>query len=304
MTRTVKARTLLRPDDLGWTMLPPAEVPTGAYRRGQAAQADFAGAVVRGDLRPGDVLTADRVVKSSEPGFLPAVLGDDKRAMSIAVNPSEGAAGLIVPGDHVDVVLTQNLAEAGVPVSRRSVGETVLSDLRVIAVDQNTANEPRPRANEARGEQRQGRTVTLEVSVRPAETLMVAQQLGKIQLTLRNAGEARGLYPSSAEPTWGTDVSAALRSLDSQPTITPDPVRPAPDAVKKRTITVDVLHGERSETLCFDASGQAVAGDCSGNAAARPAVPGPGRAPPTNSASGAHPPGVPALLPPALTRSL
>ena len=145
MTRSVKSRTLLRPDDLAWKAIALLAVPTGAYQRGTATEGDFAGAVVRKDLPAGDILTAEQVVKAGEPGFLPAVLNDGMRATSIAVGLAEGASGLIVPGDHVDVVLIQNFAEAGVQLSHRSVGETVLSDLRVIAIDQKTTTDAKPK---------------------------------------------------------------------------------------------------------------------------------------------------------------
>ena len=185
MARPVKSRSLLRPDDLAWKAIAIAAVPTGAYPRGTATEGDFAGAVVRKDLPAGAVLTAEDVVKAGEPGFLPAVLNDGMRATSIAVGLAEGASGLIVPGDHVDVVLIQNFTEAGVELSHRSVGETVLSDLRVIAIDQRTTTDAKPKGPEpaagtaaaaaaataAAVEPRIAKTVTLEVTVHQAEVL-------------------------------------------------------------------------------------------------------------------------------------
>ena len=43
---------------------------------------------------------------------------------------------MMLPGDRVNVVLTQNLGSAAGDLSRKTVAETVLRNVRVIAVDQ------------------------------------------------------------------------------------------------------------------------------------------------------------------------
>ena len=58
------------------------------------------------------------------------------RAVTVAVDATTGAAGLIWPGDRVDLILTQTIQEATLPLGRRVAAETVLSDVRVIAIDQ------------------------------------------------------------------------------------------------------------------------------------------------------------------------
>ena len=73
------------------------------------------------------------VLRPTDGGFLAAVLAPNHRAVSVAVDAVSGTAGLIWPGDRVDLILTQTNDEAGVPLGRRTFGETVLRDLRVIA---------------------------------------------------------------------------------------------------------------------------------------------------------------------------
>jgi pilus assembly protein CpaB len=266
VTRPIRARALLRIDDLGWVTLPTDDVAAGSYVRGQATPIDFAGAVALRDLRPGDALKADQVVKASEPGFIPAVLGPGMRATSIAVSPAEGTSGLIVPGDRVDVVLTQSFGEAGLPASKRSVGETVLQDLRVIAVDQTTAAVVDPKTKQP--EARVAKTITLEVTAQQAEALMVALHLGKIQLTLRNTGD-KGAVPAGQVPTWGSDVSPALRSLDGDAKA-PGSIAP-PAAAGRSGVTVEIMRGGKSELRCFGETG-AASTDCGGSGA-EPAAP-------------------------------
>ena len=110
------------------------------------------------------------------------------RATSIAVDVAEGGAGLLTPGDRVDVILTQTFTDARLSESQRSVSETILPNLRIIAIDQTThvPGMARPGAIQApvTAEPRLPKTVTLEVSVHQAEMLTVAGQLRPVGLQL------------------------------------------------------------------------------------------------------------------------
>ena len=80
-----------------------------------------------------------------------------------AVDAVSGTAGLIWPGDRVDLILTQQMHdEAARRAYRRVAGETVLTDVRVIAVDQALMQGAVGRRAGALS--RQARTVTLEVT--------------------------------------------------------------------------------------------------------------------------------------------
>ncbi len=60
-------------------------------------------------------LSAGSVVKPGERGFLAAVLEPGMRAISVPVDEAAGNAGLIFPGDRVDLILTQTLSAEGDP---------------------------------------------------------------------------------------------------------------------------------------------------------------------------------------------
>ena len=68
------------------------------------------------------ILPAD-VVHPGDHGFLAAVLAPDMRAVTVAVDAVSGTAGLIWPGDRVDLILTQSMDDptlaAGPPGGRR-----------------------------------------------------------------------------------------------------------------------------------------------------------------------------------------
>jgi pilus assembly protein CpaB len=266
--RLLPAGTLLRADDLRWAQPPTVDIRPDSYVRGQAAESEVFGAATRREFRSGDALVADQLIKPTDPGFLPAVLAPGMRATSIAVDPAEGGAGLITPGDRVDVILTQTFTDQSLSESQRSVGETILPNLRVIAIDQ-TTNVPgmaQPGAIHipVTVEPRLPKTVTLEVSMHQAEVLTVAGQLGKLQLTLRSlADTTRPAGSPLTEPTWASEVSPALRSLargtaGSTPARIPGKAN-APVALQQ----IDIIRGSKSERVCYEPSAGS-ATDCGG----------------------------------------
>ncbi len=207
------AGALLKPDDLAATQV--ALLPAGTQEDGVAARAGLIGAMLRRSLGPDEPLLAADVMRPGDHGFLAAVLAPGLRAASVAVDAVSGSAGLIWPGDHVDLILTQALDNPALPPARRIAAETVLSDVRVIAIDQLLAHGVAP-ASEQAGI---GRTVTLEVTGPDAERIAVATRLGRLSLAVRAAEEPPASSPYASSPhglparvltTWGGDVSPAL----------------------------------------------------------------------------------------------
>jgi len=278
--RSLPTGTLLRADDLRWAQLPTADMPPDSFVRGQATESDVYGAATRREFHSGETLVADQLIKPSDPGFLPAVLAPGLRATSIAVDPAEGGAGLIMPGDRVDVILTQTFTDTNLSISQRSVGETILPNLRVIAIDQTTRvpGMPQPGAVHAplTVEARLPKTVTLEVSVHQAEVLMVAGQLGKLQLTLRSlADTTHPAVLTPPEPTWASEVSPALRLLASEsPGLAPATLGGKPRG-SSALIEIEIIRGSKGEQVCYSGNAGTLL-DCAGAsqtaAPARPAT--------------------------------
>lgn len=217
-THDIAAASLLRSDDLKYAEVAANAVPPGAFVRGKAAETDVLGAATRRAIKAGDPIPTDAIIRPTELGFLPAVLHPGMRAIAIHVDEAEVGAGLIQPGDFVDVLLTQNLAhEGGGSDVYRSVGETVMHNVRVIAADQTVNTTPEGQKQTVKAPPRVPHTVTLEVTPEQAQALVVAHQLGQLQLVLRSltASASPGAEPP---PTWATQVSAALRELVGGPT--------------------------------------------------------------------------------------
>jgi pilus assembly protein CpaB len=171
------------------------------------------------DFAPGDPLIKNDFVR---PDRLASELKPGYRAISIFVDAAQSTAGLALPGDHVDVLLTQTFDDkVTTDPGYRTVGETVLRDARVMAIDQ-SLNPPSTvvsTLSTVSTEARTPKTVTLEVTERQAEILLVAAQLGKIQLAVRpfeTAGAALDEDKCKGQPAWASCVSPALNEIAPQ----------------------------------------------------------------------------------------
>lgn len=204
--RTLPAGTLLTAEFLRWQPWPTDAETTNYYVKGRDDAEPLVGSVVRGGLAPGEPLVRGRVVHPGDRGFLAALLMPGMRAVSVAVNQTTGLSGLVLPGDRVDLVLTHTFEHrdegSGLP---RRAAETVLDDLRVLAIDQRTDGTD--------GAPQTAKTVTLEVTPKQAEILAVAGELGQLSLSLRSvaavAGET-GVEGGRRGPTLDAEVSGLL----------------------------------------------------------------------------------------------
>ncbi len=204
--RGLAAGALVKDEDMVVREMPAGTAPPLALPATDEIRAELRGALLRRYLDPGTVVQRDDVLRPRDRGFLAAVLRSGTRAISVGVDVVTGAAGLIWPGDQVDLILTQELAAGDAPLARRVIGETVLSDVRVIAVDQQftqgAGTEGLPT--------RVARTVTLEVTSGQAERVAVASRLGRIALTVRSVDSPADEPKPAGGSLFGADVSQAL----------------------------------------------------------------------------------------------
>jgi pilus assembly protein CpaB len=209
--RPVRAGSLLQPEDMTAASLPEDQVPPGASPDSVDVRTALRGAMVRASLDAGKPLTTAEVLRPGDRGFLAAVLSPGTRAVSVAVDSVSGAAGLIWPGDRVDLILTQAIEDAAQPIGRRVVGERVLSDVRVIAVDQQLV-EGGQQSQPVSAASSNNRVLTLEVTEAAAERVAVATRLGRLAAVIRSALAAPAAEPGKTGAVWADDVSQALRS--------------------------------------------------------------------------------------------
>jgi pilus assembly protein CpaB len=204
------AGTFVKPQHLRWQRWPTDEVPDSYVLKGVRSDAEMIGAVVRRRIAAGEPIIDGAVVKPGERGFLAAVLEPGMRAVSVPISPTSANSGLIFPGDRVDLILTQSLVTSDAEGSVRRVSETVLKNIRIIAMGTDTGDDPREgEANE------KAKTATFEVTPRQAEEVALLTELGKLSLSLRSLAAASpelAALAEGSELTWDRDVSRVLRS--------------------------------------------------------------------------------------------
>ncbi len=201
----------------------------------------FIGAVVRRGIPAGVPITKAMVFKRDKPGFLAGALAPGMRAVAISVTAESGAAGFILPGDQVDVILTHDVRRDAPRQSGdspvigghvvRYTSETVLRDVRVVAIDQ--------QVDDFEEKASLVKTVTLQVSPKQAEILAVATAMGKLGLTLRSlAAEEKKDQGSSftTDLQISPTLSATFGSGDEEKA-------KAPSQAKGGRVTVKVYRG-------------------------------------------------------------
>ena len=175
------AGRFVKPEDFRWQGWPEGPVPASYILRDKRKPEDLAGAVVRVGIAADEPITDSRLAKPGDRGFMAAVLDPGMRAVSVAVTATSGISGFVFPGDRVDLLVT-HAVRAGEDSGRKTalVTETVLREVRVVAIDQ--------RADDQNTTPTIVRTVTFEVTPKEAEMVNVARRLGELTLSLRSLG--------------------------------------------------------------------------------------------------------------------
>ena len=217
----LQAGSLLQPGDLATGVTTVNAMPAGATLDSPANRSMLIGAMIRMPISPGAPILTSAIIRPGDHGFLAAVLSPGMRAVTVGVDAVSGAAGLIWPGDHVDVLLTQTLDDPTVPLGQRIAAELVLVNVRVIATGQQLVQNSVASGDAAKAPPPEATTVTLEVTSDQAERCEVATHLGPLSLVVHSAEAAASPQPASAlpEPVWADQVSPALSNVHPMPSV-------------------------------------------------------------------------------------
>jgi pilus assembly protein CpaB len=196
----------LSPQDLQWQAWPASTTGAGLVRKTEQPDAleKFTGAIARLPLAAGEPIRDNKVIKANGSGYMAAILPSGMRAVSTEISPETGAGGFILPNDHVDVILSRRDREAERATGTEShTSETILTNIRVLAIDQTVQEKDGQRVVV-------GRTATLELAPRQAETLAVARQLGTLTLALRSIADSN---PSQTPDDKGDDAKSGRLNM-------------------------------------------------------------------------------------------
>jgi pilus assembly protein CpaB len=189
-TQNLPAGAVLKSEDLRWQRWPQDALDPSFLVRDKGAdlQRDAVGHVVLHGIEKGAPVTAARLLKPGEAGFLAAALAPGLRAVAVKVDPVTDVAGFVLPSDRVDVLLTEHYSvqssndavrNYGAPqIGSKDVTSVVLRNLKVLGIDQVMQDiDSKPKLVGA---------ATLEVDLAQAEKLALAAQIGTLSLVLRS----------------------------------------------------------------------------------------------------------------------
>jgi pilus assembly protein CpaB len=193
--------------DIQWQTWPASAASSYFVRRKDRPNAieQLTGSIARSPFVAGEPIREAKLIKANGSGFMAALLPSGMRAVSTEISPETGAGGFILPNDRVDVLLTRRDREAEKATGIEAhVSEIILSDVRVLAIDQNIEEKNGQRVVV-------GKTATLELSPRQAETLAVSRQRGTLSLALRSLIDANA--PNTPTPDDGKTVNRRLNMV-------------------------------------------------------------------------------------------
>jgi pilus assembly protein CpaB len=198
--KPLPAGHFIKTEDLTWQSWPDANIASSYMVKGVVKSDTLVGSVVRTGIGAGEPITDTRIVKKGEHGFLAAILTPGMRAITVQMQSNTGLSGLVIPGDRVDLILTMSVPGSSKEAPERKVSETVLQDIRVLAVDQ--------RMDDQSNDAPMARTTTIEVTPKQAEIVTLLTEMGKLSMTLRSVGSAENdAQPHHPTMTWDSDAT-------------------------------------------------------------------------------------------------
>jgi pilus assembly protein CpaB len=231
----------LKAEDFAWVSWPDDNIGPGYMLQGVANTDALLGSVVRTGIAAGDPITDMHLVKRGEHGFLAAILTPGMRAITVPITAGAGLSGLVIPGDRIDIILSMSVPGASKDGPERKLSETVMQDIRVLAVDQ--------RLDDQASDAIMALATTLEVTPKQAEIVTLLGDVGKLSMTLRSVGSAENdSEPHAPSITWENE--ATQLPFLNQPK--------AATAKAYDSSHVDVVRGSTKSVVNFNANGDAV----------------------------------------------
>ncbi len=220
--------------DLKVVRFPSADLPPNSFH----AKSKILGRGAVLPIQMGEFILPYKLAGENAGFGMPTLIPRGMRAVSVRVNDIVAVAGFVIPGTHVDVLLTGNPSGSGDQQTT-----TVLENVAVVAVGQklerNSAGEPQTAP-----------VITLLVSPDDAEKLTLASTQGHIQLALRNP------LDTGQNTVAAVDSGALYKNVST-------PVSSAP--AKRKTITrrvierpaapnvysIEVIRGDKKDVQTF-----------------------------------------------------
>jgi len=192
------AGEMLKPGSVNLIDWPESSTLAGAFAKPE----DVAGRVVLYPLAAGQPIL-ERQLSAPGTGLgLTSKIPDGMRAISLRSDDVVGVAGFLLPGTHVDVLVTYHIGTSNEPITT-----TILQDVEILAAGQKFQPDPEGKANSVN-------VVTLLVKPTDAERVVLASSQGMVHFVLRN-GLDRAQFKGSSIQLSQLDGNAAPRPIAS-----------------------------------------------------------------------------------------
>ena len=188
-TQAIFAGDLLQPELLEWRMWRhDIELANALVQEDDDEEipARVLGAAAKLSIAADTPILRNHLVRPGFPGYITAVLAPGHRAVPVRVDDAAANAGIIHPGDSVDLTLVYRQGDLG------PVAQVIVSDVRVLSIgarflarrtygmdDLDYTDDSAPSAPS-------GDIYTLELTPRDADRIALATTTGEIKLTLRS----------------------------------------------------------------------------------------------------------------------
>lgn len=181
------------------------------------------GVMTRERIMAGEQVTQRRLAIDGKPVGFTGIIPSDRRAITVAVTEVTGVAGFIKAGDYVDIVHMFDTKDIPAPTTR-----TMLQNILVLAVDRETEAGINESGAKDKKEAVKTMTVTLAVTPDEAAQVTLAEEKGKIRLTLRPQAPNPAIVETNSSTPWmqvGVHPSPAGDSAPSGGSSSAPPVR-------------------------------------------------------------------------------
>ena len=208
--RSIQPGEMLKPEDLGVVSWPGNHPIEGALMRTQ----DAVGRQALFPIGKGEpLIDRDLSAPGSGPG-LASEIPDGMRAVTLRSDEVVGVAGFIIPGSHVDVLVTYHMATNPEPITA-----TVLQNVIALAAGHEIQPDPT-------GKPADVTRVTLLLSLEDAQRAVLASSQGQIHFVLRNGADHSndGIAPVQLSQLSGHTASSSRPASRSAVAAAPQPV--------------------------------------------------------------------------------
>jgi pilus assembly protein CpaB len=179
-----------------------------------------------------EIILRPKITAAGQRASLSVLLEEGQRAVTVRVDDIKGVAGFILPGDRVDVVLLRTETQQG---DRENSADILLEYVKVLAIDQLLSDrQDQPKVATI------AKAVTLQVSPEQAQKLLLAGNVGKLSLVLRQPAEGK---LAEGRRITDSDLGPGFPRREAKAGPVEKIAAPLLQAVKSDTVKIIVFHG-------------------------------------------------------------